>query len=589
MPRNWKRSTNKASWSSEALEKALRLVSEGKSIRFAAKTSGIPFSTLFDRISKKNYNLPSLGRHAVLSPDQESAFTKHLTLLCNVFFGLTPVEVRRAAFEYAEKNCIKHNFCKGSRIAGKDWFYSFIKRNPNVSIRKPESTSIGRIRGFNKVEVNRFFNNLEIVFEKFHFSPENIWNMDETGISTVQEPGVVVAPKGQKRVGSVTSWERGKNITVVCCMSAAGQYVPPMFIYPRARMSPLLERDGPPGSIYACSKSGWTNEDLFIVWLKHFIKIIKASKENPVLLVIDNHTSHITLEAYSIFKENGIVVVSLPPHTSHKLQPLDVTVYSPLKAAFNRECDLFIKGKNLEKITPYDVAGLFTKAYGNIATISKAISGFKTTGIHPLDPNVFSDEEFVADAVFSAQQICNQTQSIEHPTNTSISSNNVASPGTSFEEILPIPSSSHDKPSVKKGRAKQHSEIVTSTPMKVVLEEKKRKKDEKGEKSKKKIKINKGKSLVKPVQCKPKKVRKNLMDEFDSTSDEECYNEAQLCDDNECDDIDPGQEKCFICDEFGQDGEMWYRCTSCGIWVHEECSGWDSPEGYACDLCVKQK
>ncbi|KAK5648281.1 hypothetical protein RI129_003173 [Pyrocoelia pectoralis] len=42
---------------------------------------------------------------------------------------------------------------------------------------------------------------------------------------------------------------------------------------------------------------------------------------------------------------------------------------------------------------------------------------------------------------------------------------------------------------------------------------------------------------------------------------------------------DPGN-KCLICGEFGRNNEMWYRCTSCGLWAHSECTGLDSAEGY---------
>lgn len=44
------------------------------------------------------------------------------------------------------------------------------------------------------------------------------------------------------------------------------------------------------------------------------------------------------------------------------------------------------------------------------------------------------------------------------------------------------------------------------------------------------------------------------------------------------------EEECFVCQEFGKT-ENWYRCTSCGRWVHAACSGWDSPLGYQCDFC----
>jgi hypothetical protein len=72
-----------------------------------------------------------------------------------------------------------------------------------------------------------------------------------------------------------------------------------------------------------------------------------------------------------------------------------------------------------------------------------------------------------------------------------------------------------------------------------------------------------------------KRCRKNLKKKLDVTSSEENtdINNQNICDDNEDVDTEADCEKCFICEEFGKDGELWYRCTSCGISVHAECSG----------------
>lgn len=294
---------------------------------------------------------------------------ERIKLLAKLFYGLSPLEVRRAAYDYAEKHNIKNTFNKARRLAGKDWLYGFLKRNPSITIRQPEATSINRVTAFNKDEVDLFFKNLELIMEKHKFRTSKIYNMDETGISTVQDPGTVIAEKGQKRVGSVTSYERGKNITVICAVSAAGSYIPPMFIYPRKRMSPQLSKDGPNEAIYHCSKNGWTNHDLFVIWLKHFVKFARPTSDEPILLVLDNHYSHVSLEAYLFCRENFISVLSIPPHTSHRMQPLDVAFYSPIKTAFRRQCDLFMKSHALQRITPYDVASIFNKSYCDTATL----------------------------------------------------------------------------------------------------------------------------------------------------------------------------------------------------------------------------
>ncbi|XP_039278688.1 uncharacterized protein LOC120350209 [Nilaparvata lugens] len=280
-------------------------------------------------------------------------------------------------------------------MAGEDWAHGFRNRN-KITLRKPSPTSLSRVVGFNKDEVGLFFSNLTTVVDKFKFGADRIYNMDETGISTVQKPGQILGPKGQKQVGGAISWERGRNITVICCFSASGTYVPPMIIYPRKRMSPLLERGGPVGALYRCSHNGWSNEDLFHEWLEHFKKFCKPTAEDPVLLLLDNHGSHISLNTYNYCRLNHIHIVSIPPHTSHKIQPLDVSFYGPLKKSFNNECDKFMRANSYQKITPYDIAYIFNKAYMSVATLEKGVSGFKTTGIYPLNPKKFDDNEFTA-------------------------------------------------------------------------------------------------------------------------------------------------------------------------------------------------
>ncbi|CAG4958811.1 unnamed protein product [Colias eurytheme] len=179
------------------------------------------------------------------------------------------IQVRKAAYRYAEELQIQHTFDQSAQMAGRDWLEGFLKRN-NISIRKPEATSINRRTALNNEEVQLFYKLLGDLMEQHKFTPKNIYNCDETGISTVQDPGKILAPKGMKRIGSITCWERGKNITLLCAMNAVGGFVPPMFIFPRKRINPQLEKDDLAGAIYKCSDNGWINENLFFEWLKHF-------------------------------------------------------------------------------------------------------------------------------------------------------------------------------------------------------------------------------------------------------------------------------------------------------------------------------
>jgi hypothetical protein len=86
-----------------------------------------------------------------------------------MFYGLTPCELRRLAYNFAEAKSMTHNFNKSSKQARKDWLALFLKRNPRISLRKPKGTSINRISSFHHGAVRRYFDNLELVMGKHKF------------------------------------------------------------------------------------------------------------------------------------------------------------------------------------------------------------------------------------------------------------------------------------------------------------------------------------------------------------------------------------------------------------------------------------
>lgn len=175
-----------------------------------------PYSTLKDR-SKQNKNSdPRFGCVSTFTPEQENELEKHCIYLAKMFYGITPLELRKVAYDFAEKNGMKHKFNKNKQIAGKDWFQAYLKRHPNLSIRKPEATSLGRISGFNRESVEKFFTNLNEVLLLYKFKPDRIYNVDETGISTVPTPSKIVGPKGVKQLGKAVSWERREEYN--CCV-----------------------------------------------------------------------------------------------------------------------------------------------------------------------------------------------------------------------------------------------------------------------------------------------------------------------------------------------------------------------------------
>lgn len=141
--------------------------------------------------------------------------------------------MRQLAYGIAEKMKIKHPFNKETKMAGKGWLHGFRKRNPQLSLRLPEATSLARAESFNKPQVNKFFTKLEQVIDEHKIDNTMIFNMDESALTTAQVPPKIFAQKGKKQVGVLTSAERGVHITVTICMGSGGINVPPAIIFPR--------------------------------------------------------------------------------------------------------------------------------------------------------------------------------------------------------------------------------------------------------------------------------------------------------------------------------------------------------------------
>lgn len=90
------------------------------------------------------------------------------------------------------------------------------------------------------------------------------------------------------------------------------------------------------------------SQDLFIDWISHFVIHSHASLQNQILLILDNRPAHISLEAYRNYIENGIHMVSIPPHTSNYLHPLNVSFLEPLKAEFQSQYEDYKKIKDFD-------------------------------------------------------------------------------------------------------------------------------------------------------------------------------------------------------------------------------------------------
>ncbi|XP_022246856.1 uncharacterized protein LOC106463612 isoform X2 [Limulus polyphemus] len=609
-PRTYQRISKRNSWDSVSMERALETLTKGEmGFKKAAKVFGIPRSTLKRRYKDQNKQAKgsskALGRfQTTFSPAMEHDLVHYIHMMEEMMFGIGGDEVRRLAYQQAERTGLSHRF--RNEKAGKEWLRGFLSRNPELSVRTPDAISAARARGFDRQVVSKFFNILEQLFDEHKFSPNNIYSVDETGLSIAQsKPSKIIELKNHRQVRALKSAEYGQLVTVEICMSATGSFVPPLFVFPWTSMDPELMNGAPRGSLYACHKSGRIQLPIFTQWFNHFLRVSEASKENKVLLILDGHSTYtINLDVVNLAKDNGVFLLCLPTHCSHRLQPLNVSFMKPLTSYYTLEVESWLRHHPGRNVTVFQVAELFNRAYLKAAIAFNAVNGFFKTGIYPVARNLFEDHEFapanLTERPFPEPREVQVSQPVTFPTsqppsgqNTfgwkkfslvktgreNICDNAIASTSYAYVSPVVITPSSKVLPVIKHRRKRKlkssSAQLLTSYSYKKMLietdaevsqssSEKERKKEltKERKKSREQQKEKRGKRMVK---------RSSKTNETSSET---------LNDDNDT--------ACLFCGETYSktpyDG--WIQCSHCKEWSHEECAGVDSDdEDFICDIC----
>ncbi|XP_076545758.1 uncharacterized protein LOC143305563 [Osmia lignaria lignaria] len=389
-----------------------------------------------------------------------------------------------------------------------------------------------------EIDLPLFF--LANTFE-FKFIANTIFNVDESGFSTVQKSlQKVVARKGKRQVGTITSGERGVLTTMVCAGSAAGFYVLPMIIFKRKKFNNDLKIGALPGSIVTLSDTGYINSQLFVEWLNHLKNHVNCNKNKKVLLLLDGHTTHSkNLDACIFARDNGIVLLQLPGHTTRRLQPLDVAFFGPLQKYFTQAQETFLRQYKGDKISQTQISKLLNEAYGRAATVAIAESGFRASGIWPVNRHIFEDHRF---APFdSLQQQHSSNTAIPPSFNDSGSSSSdfgvdyvpQKKKSKTFKDILheisppPTPNSQSGPSSPRVGRIAQKAVVITNSDNILELNHINRKR------------MNK----AKPPNVGDKKQKVQIKT-------------ASFC---------------IICEETKE--EEMIQCIKCLTWVHTKCAG----------------
>ena len=233
------------------------------------------------------------------------------------------------------------------------------------------------------------YNNLEELYLTFHYPPSHIWNCDKSGVQAGRSGGAtVLAKRGSRSVHSIEPDQR-EHLSVLSCINADGGSIPNFYILKGTFFLEDYIARCEDGAVMGMQPNAWMTKWLFESWISHFITCLRnepgVDLTNRHLLILDGHNSHVTLEVVRTAMESGVDIISLPSHTSHALQPLNIAYFRPFKCAFRKQRDAWTVLNKNKKVGKQDLCEWTSKALETALTAKNIKSGFRKIGIWPLD------------------------------------------------------------------------------------------------------------------------------------------------------------------------------------------------------------
>ena len=383
------------------------------SIASLAKEYHVPYHRLRARLFGTPSKIGRQSTYSRLSKAQEYALCLYIDRLDHV-----RLSVRRSFIENAANSILQANTPENTPLPspiGQHWVTRFITRH-GYTVVPQKVLDADRQAAENQEVIISWFEALQKVISDNGILPEDIWNMDETGfrIGVGKDQLVVTRRRKVRYFGLPTNRE---SATAIEGISAGGTYIPAFLILSgKVHMSNwyhVKELEG--DTVIAVTDSGYSNTELSLQWLQHFHRhTIKAQKGKYILLIMDNHGSHHSMEFIQFCWDHDIIPFGLPANLTHLLQPLDVVVFQPLKHYHAQALDFLVRD-GITQITKLEFLGFIQQIRKQAFKESTIRSAFQKTGIIPFNPSIILEKLRDRRAITPPDQTASQSSPFSTP------------------------------------------------------------------------------------------------------------------------------------------------------------------------------
>jgi hypothetical protein len=230
-------------------------------------------------------------------------------------------------------------------IPGPGWLCWFCKRHPELSLWMSQGLDAGRARGLCPNNVSIFYENMGTMLQR-GYEAQYIWNYDKPRAQVGRNGGGrVLAKRGLRSVYSIIPKEL-EWLSILVCINAVGYHIPSFYIFCGKTFQRDYIKKCEDNTSMAMQPKAWMTGQLFKSWIGHFVINVRdyglgISSDCRHLLILNGHGSHVTMDVVKTARSVGLDLLMLPSHTSHAMQPLDVSCFKPFKQAFRLGRDVW--------------------------------------------------------------------------------------------------------------------------------------------------------------------------------------------------------------------------------------------------------
>jgi hypothetical protein len=370
-----------------ALASHARKNNQISSTREAARTYRVAKSTLQGRQNGRQSRQEAAAKRRLLLPHEEQELVTWIGSMQRRGFPPFLINVREMAYALR-----KRRLGKSAKPIGRCWVTRWLTSHKDVKTSLSRSRDYQRFKNENRHQIQPWFQQVKDVIDKYHIHVDDIYNFDETGFAM----GLICTSSSSKvavladTVGRATVIQPGNRMwsTVIETINATGWALPPFVILQgKSQMKQWYKDLQTKKWKITVSPNGWTNDKIGVQFINHFHRWTKDRITGTYrLLLLDGHGSHATPDFEQFCRQNGIITLCLPPHTSHILQPLDVACFGPVKRAYSNHVQDLAR-KSIFHVDKKDFLGMYDKARESIHSGANIISGFRATGLVPFNPD----------------------------------------------------------------------------------------------------------------------------------------------------------------------------------------------------------